>query len=103
MQSSIRVSVASRTAARTSVRCNAVKPDVCLLLLLFECTRRVSANQTHNSFASYLLHVQVPAVPRREVLASGAAIAASLLAVASAQAAGESSATRAITNVTRPM
>ncbi len=55
MQSSIRVSLASRTAVRTSVRCNAVKPEVCLLLLLFKCTRRASANQTHNSFDSYLL------------------------------------------------
>jgi hypothetical protein len=42
-------------------------------------------------------------LPRRELLTSGAAFAAVLLGAAgSAQAAGESSATRAITAVNRP-
>eukprot|EP00877_Chromochloris_zofingiensis_P012837 jgi/Chrzof1/7807/Cz02g37090.t1 len=45
---------------------------------------------------------EMATLARRELLASGAAFAASLIAVASAQAAGESSATRAITAVTRP-
>jgi hypothetical protein len=45
---------------------------------------------------------QVQAVPRRQALAAGASLTAALLGAAAAQAAGESSATRAITAVTRP-
>jgi uncharacterized protein YdeI (YjbR/CyaY-like superfamily) len=45
---------------------------------------------------------QVKVVPRRELLSAGATFAALLIGAGAAQAAGESSATRAITNVTRP-
>jgi hypothetical protein len=48
------------------------------------------------------LCLQVKVVARRDLLASGAAFAALILGATSAKAAGESSATRAITAVTRP-
>lgn len=75
-------------------------------MALGDCTRLHSGNGKDSEQATDVnvthLYVQVKTLPRRELLTTGAAFAAALLGAGAARAAGESSATRAITAVTRP-
>lgn len=108
MQTTFRAPFASRTpvAGRRSARCQATKPEVRTKIRWLHQFAQLPVWLRYSHAAcvtiTYHLCVQMATLARRELLASGAAFAASLIAVASAQAAGESSATRAITAVTRP-
>ena len=98
----VRASARTVAPARASVKCTASHNEVCQASRNRVPCLTPSLWPKRHPQITWSCCVQVKVVARRDLIASGATFAAFVLGANSAKAAGESSATRAITAVTRP-